>query len=111
MKFKTEVLRDLVWEDGSDNLFIASDRISGKSRWAIIHDLVFGDRSTATTHYYRIDYRVGATENQDETPFEYAGEELECQEVWPHETISIEYRPVRPGLSLPSCTPSLSDIT
>lgn len=52
------------------------------SRWSIIYEMVFKYKD----NYYRSSYSRGATECQDEPPYEYAPEEVECPEVIPVET-------------------------
>lgn len=88
MKFKNDWLRELVYED-HDEAEIIKDEICDNSRWSIIHDLIFkiGEK------YYRTSYSVGATECQDERPFEY-GEETECIEVVPVTKTIIVYKPI-----------------
>lgn len=77
VKFRRDDLLDLLWGDADDSWEIISDEISGTSRWAIERDLIFSvDGKTYITYY-----RVGATESQDEGPWEYDGDEIECYPV------------------------------
>ncbi|MEG0898331.1 MAG: hypothetical protein RSF40_01295 [Oscillospiraceae bacterium] len=46
------------------------------SRWSIYHEIIFEDKGK----FYRTYYSVGATECQDESPWEYE-DEIECIEV------------------------------
>lgn len=52
------------------------DTIIDNSRWSIIHEIVFEDKGK----FYMTTYSVGATESQDESPWEYDNE-VECAEV------------------------------
>lgn len=52
------------------------DDIIDNSRWSIRHEIVFSDKGK----FYRTSYSVGATECQDESPWEYDAE-IECTEV------------------------------
>ena len=52
------------------------DRIVDSTRWSVIHDIVFEDKGK----FYRTSYSVGATECQDEKPWEYENT-VECTEV------------------------------
>lgn len=52
------------------------DKIIDTSRWSIIHEIVFEDNGK----FYSTTYSEGATEMQDERPWEY-DERVECTEV------------------------------
>ena len=52
------------------------DKIIDTSRWSIIHEIVFEDNGK----FYQTTYSEGATECQDERPWEYE-DEVECYEV------------------------------
>jgi hypothetical protein len=56
-------------------------------RWSVTHEIIF----ERDGHLYRAYYSVGATEYQDESPWEYE-DEVECTEV--KETKVIGYEPV-----------------
>lgn len=92
--FKTEDLRDLLWDDVGDDfhLEIVENELTDTSRWSTHHRLVFKDHSDQK--FYLTYYSQGATESQDESPFEYDGEEKICVEVAPVETTVIVYKKV-----------------
>jgi len=50
--------------------------ITGTSRWSIHHEIIF----SYNDKFWRTYYSVGATEQQDESPWEYQNE-IECVEV------------------------------
>lgn len=52
------------------------DKIIDNSRWSIHHEIIF----MKDEKYYRTYYSVGATEYQDERPWEY-DKEVVCEEV------------------------------
>ena len=52
------------------------DRIVDTTRWSIVHEIVFEDNGK----FYMTTYSEGATEIQDERPWEY-DDEIECTEV------------------------------
>ena len=91
MKFKKQDLIALLDEDYDDNFNfeIIQDNISGKSRWSDEYTLVF--KTIDDGKFYKTHYRCGATESQDESPFEYAEDEIECQEVFKKEKVIIVY--------------------
>ena len=52
------------------------DEITDNSRWSIYHTCVFENNGK----FYTTGYSVGATECQDESPWDYE-DEVECTEV------------------------------
>ena len=52
------------------------DNIIDTGRWSIYHEIVFADKGK----FYKATYSEGATECQDESPWEYE-DEIECTEV------------------------------
>lgn len=90
MKFKAEFLKRGLWEDISEDesFEIISDEISDTTRWSELHDLVFMHNGKL----YETDYSCGLTEMQDESPFEYADDEIECPEVEAYEKTVTAYR-------------------
>lgn len=84
MKFKKDVLQDGIGGDGPTKT-IESD-IVDHSRWSVGHRRVFEFEGK----FYLTFYSRGATESQDESPYEYDDEEIECQEVFPvQKTITV----------------------
>ncbi len=71
MKFSKEFLLDRLGEKPID------EKIIGQSRWAIQRSEIFEHEGK----FYLTVYSVGATEMQDEGPYEYAPEEIECPEM------------------------------
>jgi len=93
MKFKKEFLQALLYEDISkddmeeDEIEIKEKKLIDTSRWSTIHSLVFSFRRK----FYQTRYSRGATEQQDESPFEYADDQIECKEVFQVEKTIIMY--------------------
>jgi hypothetical protein len=52
------------------------DKITSTSRWSVHHQIIFDYDGK----FYRTHYSEGATEYQDESPWEYDNE-IECTEV------------------------------
>lgn len=71
--------------DGDEGEII-SNTIVENSRWSISHELIFKYEDV----FYRTFYSVGATEMQDESPWEY-DDDVECTEVVPVEKTIIVY--------------------
>lgn len=91
-KFKREDLLGLLYGEES-NLEQISDDVIDNTRWSIISELLFKD--TETGKAYQVCYSRGATECQDESPFEYDGDMINCTEVEPVEVMKIVYQPVK----------------
>ena len=87
MKFKKEFLQDIVFGDHDETVEVISDKIDGTSRWSTLHTLIFKFEGK----YYESDYSTGSTEYQDESPYEYDGDEIECCEVIPVEKVVTVY--------------------
>jgi hypothetical protein len=79
MKFSKEFLSDGSYED--ENTVV--DEIVGHSRWNVTHRRVFKFEG----RFYETRYSKGATEYQEEQPYEYDPDEIECKEVFPIPTI------------------------
>lgn len=84
MKFKKEYLQDLVYDEVDG---VIKDQITDTSRWSTHHEMVFKYED----RYYKTYYSVGSTEQQEESPFEYDDDEIECKEVFPIEKTIIVY--------------------
>lgn len=89
MKFSTEYLQELIYSKTVGNLDKIQDTITGNGRWSIYHYLVFRNREDNT--YYGVNYQVGATEYQDEQPFEHEDDYVECEQVFPEKVTTIVY--------------------
>jgi len=63
--------------DGYDGVEVVEDTITHNSRWSIHHKIVF---KWIDGKYYQAEYYVGATELQDEGPWEYR-DYVTCTEV------------------------------
>ena len=89
--FPKALLQRLLWDE-TDELETVENTMYDTSRWSIHYELIF--REVATGKCYQTTYSQGATECQDERPFEYEGDLIECQEVRPVEVVKIEYQAV-----------------
>lgn len=86
--FPREWLLEMLWGHAPAGASIISNDIVDTSRWSVIHALVF----KFDDKFYSTDYRTGATEYQDESPWENESD-VECTEVEPVEVVRIEYQP------------------
>lgn len=84
MIFKRDDLLNNDWYD------VVEDTIIDHTRWSVIHRCIFRYEGKL----YKTTYSYGATEYQDETPYEYDGEDIECPEVEAVEVTTTVYREV-----------------
>jgi len=87
--FDKDFMFDVI-DNESNNAELISDEIIDTTRWSIIHRIIF----KKDNKYYSTTYSEGATEYQDEAPWEY-DDMVECREVEPYEKVIIEYREVK----------------
>lgn len=80
MKFKKEFLQDMEGETIEDVMI-------EHKRWAVVHRRVFKHEGK----FYITRYHVGATESQDESPYENDPDLIECNEAVPVEKTVIVY--------------------
>ena len=90
VKFSREDLIDMLNSDEPEGYKIISDEICDRSRWSIYYDLVFEYKG----RFFNTYYSVGATESQDEGPFEHDSDMIKCVEVTPVEKTVIVYVPL-----------------
>lgn len=86
--FDKDYMELVLWEDAEGTEIVVND-IVDTSRWSNHYKLIF----KKDYKYYQTFYSRGATESQDERPWEYE-DKVECVEVEPYEKIVIEYRKV-----------------
>lgn len=70
MKFTKEFLQEMDYKE-------MLNEITGTSRWSTFHRVVFEHDGK----FYETEYSIGSTECQDETPYEYEDDIIECPEV------------------------------
>ena len=81
MKFSKEFLIEAL----EKNAIV--EHITDTSRWSVHYRRVFEHEGKL----YETFYSVGATECQDESPYEYADDEIECKEVFRKEKLVTVY--------------------
>lgn len=81
------------WGDFDLNFELVQEKLVDTSRWSHIYERVYKDLSSG--RYYLTSYSTGATECQDESPYEYDSEVVELVEVEPYEVKIIQYREVK----------------
>lgn len=79
-------LRNIICDDDEEAELI-EEEITDTSRWSVHHEAIF----KLGGKFYRTHYSVGATEMQDERPYEYEGDFVDVEEVEPAEIIRTEY--------------------
>lgn len=83
------------WFEGSTRveLSLVHYDLIDTSRWSHIHERVYEDLTTGK--FWHTTYRTGATECQDESPYENDGDEVEFDEVVPVEIKKTIYKAVK----------------
>ena len=78
--------RDIL-DEGPTNYTIVQDHPVSHGRWDVMHELVI--RRISDGRYFKDIYYVGATESQDESPWEYTKPNF--VEVFPVEKMVVVY--------------------
>ena len=73
--------------DNADGFKLIEDKLVDTSRWSEIHEIVIQRNSDGK--YFKDSYSVGATEQQDEQPWEY--EDPDFTEVFKKEVTTFIY--------------------
>ncbi|MNJ09651.1 hypothetical protein D3C77_37990 [compost metagenome] len=98
IKIKKEDAQELIclgdiavadWPSLGYKLQLVHAELVGQRRWSNDYEAVFKDVETGK--FYQTSYSSGATERQDESPYEYDGDEIEFVEVVPVEVKTIKY--------------------
>ena len=79
--------RSIVWNDHDDFETVESN-IVGVARWSLIYKNIYKQKSSGK--FFKTSYSVGATESQDEQPYEYVKEAV-FEEVFPVEKLVTVY--------------------
>ncbi len=87
--FTREFMLDLLYEESDDGGAVVSDEITGKSRWAAVHTLVF---RAPDGKLYRCKYN-SCVGDEGESPWQYTPE-VECSEVRAVERVVVAYEDV-----------------
>ena len=82
---------DIVYDESEDYENI-EDNIIDTTRWSVIRELIFKEKSTGK--FYRTTYSEGATEMQYEEPWEYQPE-VTCAEVKPVKVEVTQYKEIK----------------
>lgn len=90
MILNKEEARDIVYEDHEDFEKVEENCID-QERWSVVYEGIFKQKSTGK--FYKVVWSVGATECQEERPFEYE-KEVEFIEVEPYEKLVVVWRKI-----------------
>ena len=90
MKFSKSFLVELACHHYDDKVVeVISTELVDTTRWCVVYEQIFKFEDK----FYSTSYQVGATENQDERPYEWEDDEIDCVEVVPTEKTMIVYLP------------------
>lgn len=95
IKINKELLQEIVGEYAQQERFeVVQNVISDHGRWSIYYDCIIKDKETGK--FYDASYSQGATESQNEYPFDIDETDedgnIELDEVEPYEEIVTRYR-------------------
>jgi hypothetical protein len=98
MNFPRELLIDIAYAGSKDKfeyngepiIIIEGPKLVDHSRWNIIYEVVF----KYFDKYYQTHFSRGATEMQDEEPYEHDDDEVFCPEVIPTQVVHTVYTKV-----------------
>ena len=85
MKFAKDYLKEVLYDDVGE---IIENKIIEISRWTVNYRMIF---KTEDGGLFETFYESGATEMQDQQPYEYDDDEIECSEVKPVKTVVTIY--------------------
>jgi len=88
MKVSVEEARNIVYDD-NEKFEKIEESIESTSRWSIYKTGIF--EHLLTNKFYEISWSVGATESQDERPFEYETNDIELYEVEKKEVLVTKW--------------------
>lgn len=90
--FPKETLRELasatIGETFDDGFTVIKNDLWYNSRWSVHYEMIF----SLDDKFYRTTYARGATENQDEGPYDYSPSDVEVTRVYPVIVEVVEYR-------------------
>ena len=84
MEVSKEILQDLVYDPECEEFEVIREEFEGMSRWTANYSQVLKHKETGKC--YLTSYSLGATEMQDESPYEYEPDMIKLTEVVPYET-------------------------
>ena len=87
LKLSAKEGKNLIYGD-SDEFEIISDIITSNGRWCLYHEIII--KRLSDGKYFKDTYSEGATECQDERPYEYSTPDF--TEVFPVEEKNIIYK-------------------
>ncbi len=87
MEFAKEILIDMALGFPETGYKIIENKIVDTTRWSKVYRMIFRFEDK----FYSSLYQCGATEYQDEEPYEYEDDMIECTEVFPVEKTIIVY--------------------
>ena len=88
LKIENEVAEGLAYGDYDDTIYeVISNKIVSKGRWTYRSELII--KTIADGRFWKSFYNQGATESQDESPYEY-GEPI-FKEVFPKQVEATIY--------------------
>jgi hypothetical protein len=82
-----DVAQELACDDNVEGFKIVENKIVDHRRWSIVYRIVVEKDGK----FYASSYSIGATESQDESPYENDGDQIDFPEVQKKEVLTIVY--------------------
>jgi hypothetical protein len=87
MLIAKDIAQELTYGNECEGFKIIEDKIVDHSRWSIIYKIVVEKDGK----FYASSYSNGATESQDESPYDDEGDQVEFREVQKKEVLVTVY--------------------
>ena len=91
MVIKAEIAQSIVYEEHEDWESITTPKTVGNDRWSVKKEQIF--KHIPTGKYYKFNWNEGATEMQDEKPYQY-DKEVKIYEVEQREVTELQWKVV-----------------
>jgi hypothetical protein len=88
VKFDKELLRDMAYGEVPDGFDVIDTKLLDHGRWSLRYEQIF----RFDGKIYVTQFSKGATEMQDERPYDYAPEQIECPEMEEYILPVTQYR-------------------
>ena len=87
MLIAKDIAQELTYAGEREGFKVIERKIIDHTRWSVISSIVVEKDGK----FYASSYSIGATESQDESPYENDGDQIEFREVQKKEVLTIVY--------------------
>lgn len=90
--FPKAQLLEMLYEGGSGDIDAIEETVTGTGRWSVNYRVIFRCRTDGT--HWEAYFSKGATEQQDERPWQHDGDNIACNQVVPEKHVITVYEKV-----------------